>query len=229
MRDDDTPPLIPPTYTCNSDPEEARLEAKEYPRYILAKSFFDCREYERCASVFLPSGPDRGSLDGVLLNDALRTPTRLSKGKTKVGGTNPQKSAALSAKELPHLSQKSLFLALYAKYLSGEKKKDEESEMILGPSDSGSAVNKELVGLTRTLEAWFSDRVAQGLQDQNQGWLEYLFGIILAKGKVDEDAKRWLVQSVRLCPFNWGAWLELNDILNNFEDVSGLMTERTVD
>jgi anaphase-promoting complex subunit 8 len=32
----------------------------------------------------------------------------------------------------PKLSQKSLFLALYAKYLAGEKRKEEETEMVLG-------------------------------------------------------------------------------------------------
>ncbi|GAB7330617.1 hypothetical protein MBLNU13_g02193t2 [Cladosporium sp. NU13] len=32
------------TLNTNPDRREARLEAKELPRYLLAKSFFDCRE-----------------------------------------------------------------------------------------------------------------------------------------------------------------------------------------
>ena len=104
--------------------------------------------------------------------------------------------------------------------MSGEKRKDEESEMILGPADRGSTVNKELVGITRSLEGWFADREARGLSGSNQGWLEYLYGIVLAKGKTEEDAKRWFIRSVHLFPFNWGAWLELNELLNNVEEVS---------
>ena len=44
---------IPVVVTGNMDPDEAALEAKEINQYLLAKSFFDCREYDRCSSVFL--------------------------------------------------------------------------------------------------------------------------------------------------------------------------------
>ncbi|KAI5279358.1 Anaphase-promoting complex subunit 23, partial [Ascosphaera aggregata] len=37
------------------DPEEAYLEAREAHKYILAKSYFDAREYDRCSAVFLPA------------------------------------------------------------------------------------------------------------------------------------------------------------------------------
>ena len=104
--------------------------------------------------------------------------------------------------------------------MSGEKRKDEDSEMILGPADGGTTVNKELVGLARSLEGWFVDRAVKGLEGSNQGWLEYLHGIVLAKGKTEPDAKRWFIRSVHLFPFNWGAWLELSELLNNVEDVS---------
>ena len=42
------------THTTNPDRKEARLEAKELNRFLMAKSFFDCREFDRCAAVFLP-------------------------------------------------------------------------------------------------------------------------------------------------------------------------------
>ena len=219
MQDDDTSLNLPPSFSRNPDAEEARLEAKEYPQYLLAKSFFDCREYDRCANVFLPSQAGPMYLSDIAASSSLRTPTKSGQLKAQDRASITPKAPVPVTKELPLLSQKSLFLALYAKYMSGEKKKDEESEYILGPADGGSVVNKELVTLTRLLEGWFSNRVARGLEDRNQGWLEYLYGIVLAKGKMDEDAKRWLIQSVRLCPFNWGAWLELNGLLNNHEDV----------
>lgn len=92
--------------------------------------------------------------------------------------------------------------------------------MIMGPADGGSTINKELLGLARLLEGWFIDRENKGLEGSNQGWLEYLYGVVLSKGKTEEDAKRWFMKSVRLFPFNWGCWLELSELLNNVEEVS---------
>ena len=45
---------VPVVLTPNSDPEEARLESEEVSKYLLAKSYFDCREYDRCAAVLCP-------------------------------------------------------------------------------------------------------------------------------------------------------------------------------
>ena len=210
--------------TPNRDPEEAKLEAREMPRYLLAKSFFDCREFDRCAAVFLSASFSREVPSEV---SPTSTPPKAAKGKGK--DTGSAKTPALPPpNSLPKLSQKSLFLALYAKYMSGEKRKDEDSEMILGPADNGSTVNKELVGLGRSLEGWFADRETKGLSRSNQGWLEYLYGVILVKGKSEEDAKRWLLSSVHLCPYNWSAWLELSELLDGSEEVSTLpMGERT--
>src|SRR2546423_3924101 len=46
-------PPQPITFTPSLDPTEALLEAQEASQYLLGKSFFDCREYARCAAVFL--------------------------------------------------------------------------------------------------------------------------------------------------------------------------------
>lgn len=225
MQDVDIPPSTSVAFSANPDPEEARLEARELPKYLLAKSYFDCREYDRCAAIFIPSILPRGPLAPTSPNAKTRTPTKSAKGKAKESSPNTDTSATPPSNVLPHLSQKSLFLALYAKYMSGEKKKDEESEMILGPADGAGTVNRELVGLARSLEGWFADRVAKGLAGGNQGWLEYLYGIVLAKGKTEEDAKSWLIRSVHLCPFNWGAWIELSELLVRFEDLQKIVRE----
>lgn len=103
--------------------------------------------------------------------------------------------------------------------MAGEKRKDEDSEMILGPMDNGSVTNKDLVGIGRTLEAWFDERRIQGKEDRNQGWLEYLHGIVLAKGNSDTYAKQCLIKAININPWNWGAWLELKDLLNSVEAV----------
>lgn len=225
MQDDDLPRSMPTFLSSNLDPEEARLETHELPKYLLAKTYFDCREFDRCAAVFLPSILPRGPLTPTHPNAKSRPPTQAAKGKGKESSSNIETNIVPPSNVLPLLSQKSLFLALYAKYMSGEKKKDEESEAILGPADGVGAVNKELVGLARSLEGWFADRAAKGLAGSNQGWLEYLYGIVLAKGKTEEDAKSWLIRSVRLYPFNWGAWLELSELLNQFEDLENIVQE----
>ncbi len=45
------------------------------------------------------------------------------------------------------------------------------------------------------------------------------YGVMLIKEKNDEEARRWLIRSVRLYPFNWGAWQELASLVGSVEDV----------
>jgi anaphase-promoting complex subunit 8 len=158
-----------PIYTSNTDPEEAALEAKELSKYLLAKSLFDCREYDRCAAVFLPD-----SLLSSLLSTKVEGGNVASKAKGKAkAAAEPVKLA--DAPALPKISQKSLFLALYAKFMSGEKRKDEDSEMVMGPQDLGTVTNKQLLVVGRYLSTWFEQRTTD--DDEvvgSQGWLEYL-------------------------------------------------------
>lgn len=215
---DPSPPTINP-YLHAHEPAEAALEAQEAHKYLLAKSYFDTREYDRCAAVFLPTTTPPVPLSAISPNSKPK-PSRTTplKGKEKASLFQGSK-AHIPRNPYPKLSQKSLFLALYAKYLAGEKRKDEETEMVLGPADGGMAVNRELPSLARGLEGWLAERSAKGLQDQGQGWLEYLYAVILLKGRNEELAKKWLIQSVHQNPFHWGAWQELNDLLASTEDV----------
>lgn len=159
-----------PLLAVNPDPEEASLEAKELSKYLLAKSLFDCREYDRCAAVFLPDS---------LLSNVLATKSDQTEQRT---GTKKRASAAAAATArhvtpgtLPRLSQKSLFLALYAKYMSGEKRKNEDTEMVMGPQDLGTVTNKQLLVIGRFLSAWFEQRTTEDDEvEGSQGWLEYL-------------------------------------------------------
>ena len=216
----DAPPANP--YLPTQDPVEASLEAQEAHKYLLAKSYFDTREYDRCAAVFLPptiSPVPLAPKSPSMKPKDLSTPHKGShKGKGKAPLFSGAKDTA-TRNPYPKLSEKSLFLALYSKYLAGEKRKDEETEMVLGPADGGMTVNCELPDLARGLEGWLAERRMNGLQDTSQGWLEYLYGVILLKGRNEEDAKKWLIQSVHLNPFLWGAWQELNDLLESTEDV----------
>lgn len=159
------PPIV---VTGNLDLEEGQLEAKEINNYLLAKSFFDCREYDRCAAVFLPD-----TVLSTFLATSSKTSVETSTPKGK--GKTASRPSTTSSSQLPRLSQKSLFLALYAKFMSGEKKKDEDSEMVMGPHDGGHIINKQLVTISRFLATWFNERTnEQGDVVGSQGWLEYL-------------------------------------------------------
>ncbi|KIW07050.1 uncharacterized protein PV09_01941 [Verruconis gallopava] len=197
------------------DLEEARLESKEQHKYLLAKTFFDCREFDRCAAVFLPQTlPQVPKL-------ASSSPPSAKKGKGKAKTGNTPTKQKETDKVVRNVSQRSLFLALYAKYLSGEKKKDEESEMILGPCDGPVTPNRQLNSISAVLEQYFSERHAEN--KNGGGWLEYLYGVVLAKAKDEEMAKEWLIQSVNIYPFNWGAWQELQNLIGSVEELDQVL------
>ncbi|CAG8919480.1 unnamed protein product [Penicillium salamii] len=222
MTDPPAPPANP--YIQIRDPAEVVLEAQESYKYLLAKSYFDTREYDRCAAVFLPPSTPPVPLSVTSPNSKPKTSRTSKKGKDTASPFQGSKiSKPPTQNPYPKLSQKSLFLALYAKYLAGEKRKDEETEMVLGPADGGMAVNRELSGLARGLDGWLSDRTARGLDDRGQGWLEYLYAVVLLKGRNEELAKKWLIRSVHKNPYHWGAWQELNDLLGSTEDLRQIL------
>ncbi|KAI0380813.1 TPR-like protein [Hypomontagnella monticulosa] len=201
----------------NIDPEEAVLESKEINKYLLAKSLFDCREYDRCAAVFLPDS----TLAGIVSSKEPKNATPKGKGK---GKATPSAKASSSG-TLPQLSQRSLFLALYAKFLSGEKRKDEDAEMVMGPQDIGTCINKQLLTIGRVLEIWFEQHRTEESDEieGSQGWLEYLYGMVFAKEKNEELALYWLARSAHLFPMNWGCWLEMTGLISRIEDLNRLM------
>ncbi|KAK6375858.1 Anaphase-promoting complex subunit 8 [Exophiala oligosperma] len=210
--------------TSYDDPEEAMLEAKEAPKYLLAKALFDTKEFDRSAAVFLPPAIPAGGLaifDKQKSRTPMSTPSRY-KSKTK-------QADSTTANPYPHLSQKSLFLALYARYLSGEKRKEEETEMVLGPADGGQTANRELPSLARGLEAYFRNRdAADPTLKRSQGWLEYLYGVVLSRSRQESLAHQWLLRSVRLNPYHWGAWEELVSLLASVDELSTQLTTPSV-
>ncbi|GAB1314387.1 Anaphase-promoting complex subunit 8 [Madurella fahalii] len=202
---------VHPAFVPNLDPAEAALEAQELGRYLLAKSYFDCKEFDRCAAVFLPESV----LAGLLSTRSNDSASPKGKGKAKASTTLP------AQQNLPEISQKSLFLALYAKVISGEKRKDEDAEMIMGPQDLGSVTNKQLLLVSRFLARWFAERNADETDlPPSQGFLEYLYGMVLVKEKNDSLALDYLTQSVYLFPWNWGAWLEITNLVARVEQLS---------
>ena len=135
-----------------ADPLELALESKDFARYLMAKAFFNCHEYQSCVAVFPPTMfPDYIAPTGKYL-------TKVTRGRGL-------------ASICQGISQKALFLALYALLKMGEREKVERLGPIRGPSDTGATVNKQLLPLQKTLETWFG----QAREDRpRQGWLEYM-------------------------------------------------------
>ncbi|KAI0817927.1 anaphase promoting complex subunit 8 [Xylaria sp. FL0064] len=175
-----------------SDSSELLLEQLETPKYLMAKALFDCHEFRRCAETLLPASPS-----GFSTIFRRNQPTRL-----------PRKE----------LSQRGLFLACYALLIQGEKQKAEDASQILGPSDTGAVTNKQLLKIRSILEKWFTERKERS----SQGWLEYLYGMVLAKDQNHELAKLWLLKSVSINPWNWGAWQELCCLIRDARDLDSI-------
>lgn len=157
LPDDDLGPeeiSVTEDFNTQTDLVEAQLERDELPKYLMAKALFDCHELRRCAAVYLSTNSSEHTLP--LRNNVCN----ISHGK-------------LPGSIFSKTSQKGLFLASYALLLAGEKEKTEELGHILGPSDTGAVINKQLAPLKRMLDTWF-DQEAENRQ--SQGWLEYLYG-----------------------------------------------------
>ncbi|KAF4555114.1 Anaphase-promoting complex subunit 8-like protein [Elsinoe fawcettii] len=198
------------------DAHEAKLQRRERNKFIMAKSFFDCKEYDRCAVTLLPT-----LLPQQPINRDPPIPVTPGKGKGKA--TASPRPTRTWKPDVPEMSQRSLFLALYARYIAGEKRKEEESEMILGPSDGPVTANKELATISGLLEDYFKQREGdQFIKRQSDGYLEYLYGIILVKSRNESLAKEWLLRSVTLNGWNWSAWVELGSLISTVEELASL-------
>ncbi|KAF8253130.1 TPR-like protein, partial [Wilcoxina mikolae CBS 423.85] len=174
-----TPTSLPPTYLhpASKDPAEAALEASEFSTFLLAKSYFDVREFDRSSHV-------------------------LEKCR----------------------SSKSRFIHLYAKFLAGEKRKEEGSEMVLGPMDGAATQNKEVPAILAALETVFADKEGDGLDwSEDDSFLLWLYGVVLLKQKNEEEAQGALIKSVNLYPYNWCAWQELAGTVGSLQDLNNIL------
>ncbi|GAB7351108.1 hypothetical protein MBLNU459_g1572t1 [Dothideomycetes sp. NU459] len=81
-------------------------------------------------------------------------------------------------------------------------------------------MNKELPSISSILEDYFDRSDTREGSQQSQGFLEYLYGIVLLKGKNEALAKTWLLRSVNIYPWNWGPWQELADMLSSSEELA---------
>lgn len=95
-----------------------------------------------------------------------------------------------------------VFLRLYSMFISGEKKREEETEGVLGQNDQHS-INAAIPLVLKELES---------LHTQNEElspFLDYLHGVVLARQKSTSAARDAFLKSLQKYPFNWSCWTEL--------------------
>ncbi|CRK46884.1 hypothetical protein BN1723_001159 [Verticillium longisporum] len=210
-----------PTDIVKSGHHRLKVSVDETPYTIgkfeplLDMNRFD-KPLEEFGKDFLPERPAEKQRPPVQ-----RTTARPTTATRQAIATSNDAPATVEGGALPNLSQKSLFLALYAKVMSGEKRKNEDSEMVMGPQDLGTVVNKQLLPVGRFLSRWFEQRTTEdGDLIGSQGWLEYLYGMVLAKEKNEDKAMEYFIRSVHLFPMNWGCWLEMTSLITRLEDLN---------
>ncbi|KFY31930.1 hypothetical protein V493_00668 [Pseudogymnoascus sp. VKM F-4281 (FW-2241)] len=115
-------------FSTQMDLVEMRLERNESPKYLMAKALFVCHELRRCAAVYLSTNSSEHIIP--LQNNVLN----ITHGK-------------FPGSAFSKTSQKGLFLASYALLIAGEKEKTEDLGRILGPSDTGAIINKQIAPL----------------------------------------------------------------------------------
>ncbi|XP_068709023.1 cell division cycle protein 23 homolog isoform X1 [Montipora foliosa] len=108
-------------------------------------------------------------------------------------------------------SQKAYFLYMYSRYLAGEKHKNDDMTDILGPQET--VVNKALTFLRAELCKKRKDLDGFGL---------FLYGIVLKKLDLREDALEVMQESVNKEPLHWGSWLELSSLCSDKETLHSL-------
>ncbi|GAX85404.1 hypothetical protein CEUSTIGMA_g12820.t1 [Chlamydomonas eustigma] len=113
------------------------------------------------------------------------------------------------------------FLRLYAAYLAGEKKKNQER------MDQGGflganlqCVNPDLDELEICLEQISKDHAEEGLA--TDPFILYLHGLVLLERRQTQAATKMLVQSVNAYPCNWSAWQALRYLCNSLNAVQKL-------
>ncbi|CAI2164392.1 12072_t:CDS:10 [Funneliformis geosporum] len=144
-------------YTLSStlDKDLTNIDPAEYDKYLLSKSYYDVKEFDR-AAYFLESCK----------------------------------------------SSKCRFLRIYSKYLAGEKRKDEESHDIMGPMNDLKTFNKEIPKLMEEMESW------RDSHEMNDVMRKQLY-------PQDKNLKDLFLESVQNFYYNWSAWVELGECINN--------------
>ena len=136
-----------------------------------------------------------------------------------------------------------VFLHLYSKYMSAEKKRvDSETEVMKTSAASTTAGGAGGVGAAAAA-ATQQQQLSKGGPTDNafaalrnlrvemrkldsrgklDGYGHYLYGVVLRKLDLMDEALAVLLKAVEETPLHWGAWLELSSLINDKDALKGL-------
>ncbi|ODV92784.1 hypothetical protein CANCADRAFT_21590 [Tortispora caseinolytica NRRL Y-17796] len=110
------------------------------------------------------------------------------------------------------------FMGLYAKYLAGECKRDQDGELILGRNSSSSTPNTYCNDLIQQLEARPEDV-------QNDPFLLYLHGTIALQLNQHQTAIDSLIASINLFPYIWSAFVDLSRTITSVSHLATVLDQ----
>ncbi|GAM17299.1 hypothetical protein SAMD00019534_004740 [Acytostelium subglobosum LB1] len=184
--------------------------SEEHAKLLLAKSFFELKEYLRCADVLTMSKCCTSSVSRFLriYSLYLAYEKRSQEESIVASAQDPAQAAAAS---------------------TGAFGADPSTTSDLKPASQGDAnsptshfktVSKEMQQLAQQLEQWLGEYVDIEQQDP---FLLYIYAAILKQKNDVAGAKSALVRSVTHYPCNWSAWLDLASLCNDIHSVSQLI------
>ncbi|KAI8366073.1 anaphase promoting complex subunit 8 [Radiomyces spectabilis] len=137
--------------------------------------------------------------------------------------------ALFQAREFDHVNfvlqhqkaPKLRFLRLYARYMAGEKRKEEKGQEILGITEKKGAQNMELDIIYEDLRPDYED-------NQLDAFCLYLYGIVLRRRDKPLAAATALLRSIKIYEYNWSAWMELSALVKDrkmFHDLQNVLQQ----
>jgi len=112
-------------------------------------------------------------------------------------------------------NQKAFFLRGYARYLQGEKEKDQLIAEAVDPLERCKIANEQLQPLQEELAPIYK----QGNLD---AFGIYLYAMVLNALKATDEAREALIQAVNAYPYIWSAWVDLALLCRNKADLGAL-------
>ncbi len=169
-------------------------------RALLAKAFFDLREYRRALWVLRAPG-------------ATAMAAADSSGMSVLIGVDPGTGVSDSS---PLIT----FLRMYLVFLLGEKRKEEEMAEKSDPLLKAKVINRELSGLALALDAYCS--AGRASEQGADPFCLYLQGIVHRELTNTEQAIVSLVESLNTYPCNWSAWQALAGLVTTKDQLMSL-------
>ncbi len=179
--------------------------------YALARTYFDGREFQRCAHF----------LDSNYSNDG--------------SAEQRQQSGASAAASPAHYPPRAYFLRCYALYLDGQRRKEiERAEGGDGLTTRKRPVNPVLQSLLVDLESAYRSGAEQleGRKGGDAGEGQqacgldafglYIYGVALKESGRTQAAAKVLLQCVHSFPLLWSAWVDLAACASSRADVASL-------